>query len=192
VTRVARGGRAPSLLQEIEVTDLAVYRAVAASPTPGLDRGMRRLSQAANRSVLWFGIAGVLATRPGSPRRAAAVGAASIGITSAAVNLAVKRVLPRARPDRVAAAVPFARQVRMPLSTSFPSGHAASAFAFATAVGDELPWLSLPLRLLATAVAYSRVHTGVHYPADVALGATIGGVCGSLTSRGARRLRPQR
>ena len=55
----------------------------------------------------------------------------------------------------------------MPRSTSFPSGHSASAFAFATVVGHHLPVLGVPTRFLAGAVAYSRVHTGVHYPADV-------------------------
>lgn len=52
----------------------------------------------------------------------------------------------------------------MPVSASFPSGHAASGFAFAAAVGRDEPWLGLVLRFLAAAVAYSRVHTGVHYP----------------------------
>jgi undecaprenyl-diphosphatase len=49
----------------------------------------------------------------------------------------------------------------MPGSASFPSGHSASSFAFATAVGDYLPPLVLPLRFLAGAVAYSLVHIGV-------------------------------
>jgi len=102
------------------------------------------------------------------------MGVASIGVASATVNLGAKQLHRRARPDRVAAAVPRQRQVPMPRSTSFPSGHAASAFAFAGAVGAELPLLSLPLHLLATTVAYSRVHTGVHYPIDVLTGAAIG------------------
>ena len=62
----------------------------------------------------------------------------------------------------------------MPDSTSFPSGHAASAFAFAYAVGRHLPELAVPIRLLAGGVAYSRVHTGVHYPGDVVIGAIVG------------------
>ncbi len=62
----------------------------------------------------------------------------------------------------------------MPTSTSFPSGHAASAFAFAYAVGRHLPGLAVPVRLLAAAVAYSRVHTGVHYPGDVVIGSVTG------------------
>ena len=68
----------------------------------------------------------------------------------------------------------------MPESTSFPSGHSASAFAFANAVGAQIPLLSGPLHFLAGAVAYSRVHTGVHYPGDVIIGSLIGSVMGDL------------
>ena len=73
-----------------------------------------------------------------------------------------------------APAVPVWRNVAMPASTSFPSGHAASGFAFAAAIGRDQPWLGLALRFLAAAVAYSRVHTGVHYPGDAVAGALIG------------------
>jgi len=62
----------------------------------------------------------------------------------------------------------------MPSSTSFPSGHAASGFAFAAAVGRDRPWLGLALRFVAAAVAYSRIHTGVHYPSDAVVGSLIG------------------
>jgi undecaprenyl-diphosphatase len=61
-----------------------------------------------------------------------------------------------------------------PASTSFPSGHAASGFAFAAAIGRDQPRLGLALRFLAAAVAYSRAHTGVHYPGDAVVGALIG------------------
>ena len=96
------------------------------------------------------------------------------------MNLGVKFLSRRARPDR--AAVPEARQIRMPISTSFPSGHAASAFAFATAAGHGVVAFDLPLRVMATAVAYSRVHTGVHYPGDVLVGALIGGAAGNAVA----------
>jgi undecaprenyl-diphosphatase len=184
---VARGRQ---VLQEARATDLAVYRAIATSPTPTLDRTLRRLSHAANRSQLWLAISGALATIPGRPRRAAVLGVASIGVASTVVNVVAKQLAQRKRPDRVAAAVPVVRHVRMPESTSFPSGHAASAFAFAAAVGGELPWLSLPLHLIATAVAYSRVHTGVHYPVDTLIGATIGAASAATTTYVANRVWP--
>jgi undecaprenyl-diphosphatase len=71
----------------------------------------------------------------------------------------------------------------MPRSLSFPSGHAASAFAFATAVGSVIPPLSVPLHLAAVAVAYSRVHSGVHYPGDTIAGALIGTTAAHVVRR---------
>jgi undecaprenyl-diphosphatase len=70
----------------------------------------------------------------------------------------------------------------MPASTSFPSGHSAAAFAFATGVGHVLPAAAIPLRGLAALVAYSRVHTGVHYPGDVVAGALIGTALAQFTT----------
>ena len=176
------------IVREIDSLDHAVYRAIAQTPTPTLDNDLRRLSRSADHSVLWLSIAGALALLPGRPRRAALLGAASIGVASATVNLLAKMLLRRPRPDRTGAAVPVPRQVRMPYSTSFPSGHAASAFAFASAVGMELPPVALPLQLLAAAVAYARVHTGVHYPSDTIVGASIGVVSAGATARVARHL----
>lgn len=80
----------------------------------------------------------------------------------------------------------------MPGSTSFPSGHSASAFAFATAAGHEYPLASLPLHIMAGTVAYSRIHTGVHYPGDVAAGSLIGAVAGGIVAAAAERRRPRR
>ena len=80
----------------------------------------------------------------------------------------------RPRPNRAEPDPNPARYVKMPESTSLPSGHAASAFAFAATAGRHLPGLAGPLRVLAGTVAYSRVHTGVHYPGDVVIGSAIG------------------
>jgi len=71
----------------------------------------------------------------------------------------------------------------MPGSRSFPSGPSASAFAFATGVGHVLPAAGVPLRALATLVAYSRIHTGVHYPGDVVAGALLGTALAQLTTQ---------
>ena len=168
------------VLARFDTVDRAAYLAVAASRTPMLDAGLARLSNAANNSGLWLATAAGLAVLGGRRQRhAAALGVTAIVVTSATVNLLIKPVLRRARPNRHDAAVPELRHVRMPASHSFPSGHAASAFAFATTVGHQLPAAALPLRILATAVAYSRIHTGVHYPGDVLVGAGIGAMCGT-------------
>ncbi len=144
---------------------------------------MHRLTRAADRSQLWFGVSALLvAGRGRQGRRSARHGIVSIAATSLVVNAVIKPLGRRRRPDAVSV-VPLARQVRMPVSTSFPSGHAASAFAFATAVGHVLPREAMPLRALAALVAYSRIHTGVHYPADVVAGSLLGGAVAQLTSR---------
>jgi len=184
-------GRAPwqPVLGDLAAVDEAVYRAVAATPSPTLDRDLARLSRAADRSVLWMGIAAGLAVAGGaSGRRAAAAGLASVAVTSALTNAGLKHLHGRPRPDAVGAGVGVGRSVRMPRSASFPSGHAASAFAFATAAGAELPLLAFPLRCLAAAVAYSRVHGGAHYPGDVVGGALLGGSIAAAVGRGMRRL----
>jgi undecaprenyl-diphosphatase len=153
---------------EVNSLDLAVYAAIAATPTPTLDGVFRRLSRAADNSMLWIASAAVLATVGGPVgRRAAVNGLASVAVTSAVVNLGLKRLRRRHRPDRATHHVPITRQVTMPRTTSFPSGHAASASAFATGVASAAPEAGIPVSTAPTLVAYSRVHTGVHYAVDV-------------------------
>jgi undecaprenyl-diphosphatase len=169
-------------LQDAERVDVALYAAIAQTPTPALDGAMARLSRMADYSRLSLVAAAVLATSGGRGRRAATMGLVSVGVAASVVNLGVKPLGRRRRPDRVAEQVPVARHVRMPSSTSFPSGHSAAAFAFATGVGHVLPPAAIPLRGLAALVAYSRVHTGVHYPGDVVAGALMGTALAQLTT----------
>lgn len=187
--RNADGDLSDRVLHQLGALDRAVYGAIANTPTPDLDEPLRRLSDLASFSKLWIGIAGGIALAGGATgRRAAVTGLVAIGITSAAVNQGIKRVHRRERPDREGAGVPEQRQVSMPESTSFPSGHSASGFAFATAVGAQLPVAGAPLRLLAAVVAYSRVHTGVHYPGDAVVGSLVGGAIGGAVATAGARL----
>jgi membrane-associated phospholipid phosphatase len=175
-------------LRELGAVDRAVYEAVADTPTPELDGPVRRLSNAANYSRLWLGIAAVIAVGGRRGRRAALEGVLAIGVTSGTVNLGIKPLAQRRRPDRAGPAMFAARHVPMPESTSFPSGHAASAFAFAYAVGRHLPGLAVPIRLLASGVAYSRVHTGVHYPGDVVFGSILGAGTAAMVAAACDRI----
>jgi membrane-associated phospholipid phosphatase len=176
-------------LRELGAVDRAVYQAVARTPTGTLDEPVRRLSAAADMSKLWLGIAAAVALVGGKRgRRAALEGVVAIGVTSAAINQGVKPVARRRRPERARPALFEDRHVPMPGSTSFPSGHAASAFAFAYAVGRHLPALAVPIRLLAAAVAYSRVHTGVHYPGDVVIGSVAGSGTAAMVAAVADRV----
>ena len=177
------------MLRDAGRVDLAVYRAIAATPTPTLDEMLRRLSDVATLSKLWLGIAAVMAAIGGKTgRRAALTGVAALGIDSVVVNVAGKLSVRRNRPDPGEAGVPEARRVLMPDSASFPSGHAASGFAFAEAVAESAPGVALPLRVLAAIVAYSRVHAGVHYPSDVIAGALVGSSIGEAVGLAARRI----
>jgi membrane-associated phospholipid phosphatase len=176
------GGRA--LLEEVERLDLACYAAIASTPTPRLDREMARLSRAADHSRLSLTAAAGLALFGGPRgRRAAVAGLTSVAVTATVVNVAVKPLARRRRPDRLAHEVPIARHVPMPSSRSFPSGHSAAAFAFAGGAGSVAPAVSLPLHALAALVAYSRVHTGVHYPLDALAGSVLGAALSDLTRR---------
>jgi undecaprenyl-diphosphatase len=181
---------AVTVLRELGQIDLAVYRAIAGTATPTLDRPMRRLSAMANWSRLWLAAGGAMALAGGRPgRRAAAAGLVALAVDSAVVNIGVK-VAARRRPDRDSAGVPAVRRVPMPQSASFPSGHTASGFAFMNAVAHTLPAAAGPLGLLASAVGYSRIHTGVHYPGDVVIGAVIGTAVGEAVGWATRRPQP--
>lgn len=175
---------------ELVALDKAIYAGIARTRTPALDKWLARLSFAANFSLIWMVIAITVRSIFGRRgKRAALGGVVSIGVTSALVNLVSKRVYNRERPDRDSHDLDRMRMVAMPKSKSFPSGHSASAFAFAAAVGAEIPLLAPPVTALAAGVAYSRVHTGLHYPSDVLVGSILGWTVGRLVGVVLRRWR---
>ena len=151
---------------------------------PPVDSYLERVSEAASYSKLWLAVAAFMAVAAGERgRRAAADGVFAIGVTSALVNGPLKLVFRRQRP-------PLRRRLRRyPRTSSFPSGHAASAFAFATAATRALPEAGGALFPLAASVAYSRVYLGVHYPTDVVAGAAVGATIGTAAGPVARTLR---
>jgi diacylglycerol kinase family enzyme/membrane-associated phospholipid phosphatase len=141
-------------------------------PRP-IDAGLRRLTTAANHGALWFGIAAAGAFTGRRSRRAAFRGVGSLALSSFVANVVVKPLVGRRRPDPDR--TQLARRIgRAPWTSSFPSGHSASAAAFATGAALELPLSAAVLGPLAAAVAYSRVHVGVHYKSDAVVGAAIG------------------
>lgn len=177
---VSRRRHMPPVIQR---ADERAYRWLAAQEIPVLDATLPRLSKAANHSRLWMVIAAILAIFGGQKGRAAAArGLAAIALGSAVVNGPVKFFANRHRPE--SDSIPLTRRLtRTPLSSSFPSGHTASAVAFATAAGLEFPNTAAPLGILAAGVGLSRVYTGVHYPSDVAVGAAIGAGAAVVTRR---------
>jgi undecaprenyl-diphosphatase len=171
-----------SALRKAGRLDNAIYAAVASTRIPLLDRAMRRLSRTADHGKLWLAVAVGLGLLGGDAgRRAGRRGLVSLGIASATANLILKPLARRHRPEREEEEIPSSRNVPLPRSSSFPSGHTASAFAFAVGAGAEMPTVKWPLWTLAAAVGYSRVHTGAHYPGDVAAGALVGIAAGRFS-----------
>ena len=141
-------------------------------PRP-VDRALRRLTGAADHGLLWFAVAGILALTGRRGRRAAVRGVLSLALSSGTANSLIKPLVGRRRPDLERTRL--ARRIgHRPWTSSFPSGHAASAAGFVTGVTLEFPAAGAMLAPLAAAVAYSRVHVGVHYPSDVGVGALVG------------------
>lgn len=143
------------------------------------DNGISWLSSAANHSRISLAGAALLALAGGPRgRRTALVGVLAVASTSLVANVVVKNIARRPRPARpighYAHTPGNVGHVPMPATTSFPSGHSAAAAAFATAVTVEWPAVALPFIAFAVMVGYSRVHTGVHYPFDVAGGWAVG------------------
>ena len=170
------------LVDPVNEIDRGISRHIATMPPSGLDTVMKGLTTAANHSVLWFTVASALALRRGATRKAAARGVLAIALASGSANAVCKPLLPRRRP--AASELPAYQTLPSPpTSSSFPSGHAASAAAFATAVGLESPKVGLVIAPVAAAVAYSRVHVGVHWASDVAAGAALGAGVALLTRR---------
>ena len=170
------------LIGKLGRADRRAFDAVAKAHLPGLERVLPRLSRAADHSVLWFSTAAVLAASGQVRlRRAALRGVFAIGISSPLANLVGKQLFMRARP--LSELVPPIRMYRQtPTSAAFPSGHSASAAAFATGVALEAPLsVALPVAAVAGAVALSRVYTGAHYPGDVVGGVLLGIAAGLIT-----------
>lgn len=143
--------------------------------SPALERALRALGAAGEWGFVWaaIGLAGAAVDPPRRPRwlRAAAVAPAAVGVNYA-VKLAVRRPRPRLRG--------LAPLASAPSSLSFPSAHATSSLAAATAFGRVEPRSRMPLYALAGGICATRPYLGLHYPTDVVAGAAIGIAIGAL------------
>jgi membrane-associated phospholipid phosphatase len=154
--------------------DLALYRRVRSlAHTPETVRWVRRYSLLGEHGAVWLagGLAGAAADRGRRGRWLRAtvcVGSAYLLSTS------IKMAIGRARP--VVEDLPHL--MATPTGLSFPSSHSTSSFAAVQAFGGLVPRTALIGG--ATAMAFSRLYLGVHYPSDIAAGAALGTVIGRL------------
>jgi hypothetical protein len=163
-----------SLRVRVNALDLALYRRVrSVARTPDTVRLVRSYSRLGEHGAVWIaaGATGMALDRRRRRRwlRATTAVGAAYGI-STSIKLAVGRRRP--------AVEDLPHLMATPTGLSFPSSHATSSFAAARAFGRLLP--APALYVAAIAMGISRLYLGVHYPSDVAAGAALGTVLGSL------------
>jgi undecaprenyl-diphosphatase len=154
---------------------------------PVADRIFYSASALGDHGTIWLILAAIRGLRSDEGLPAAVRAATGVGIESALVNGPVKWVFRRQRPvlieDR-----PL--PLRRPRTSSFPSGHATSAFCAAALLSDgDEKWAPLYYGL-ALVVAWSRVHVRIHHASDVVAGMAIGASLGELSTRIVRLPRP--
>ncbi|HXR31419.1 MAG TPA: phosphatase PAP2 family protein [Solirubrobacterales bacterium] len=136
--------------------------------SPGLEELMRVLGKSGNNAGIWMAIGVVLALVDSSNREAWLV-CALLGPIAIGLNYVVKLVVRRPRP--VLEGLPPLGGA--PSSLSFPSAHATSSFAVATAMARVEPLGGLAF-ILALALSLGRPYLGMHYPSDILVGALLG------------------
>ena len=143
-----------------------------------LESGMRALGIAGEWGAVWAGI-GLFASARDARRRPRWLAASAVGPAAIGVNYAVKVAVGRDRP-LIEEHPPLARS---PTELSFPSAHATSSVAAATALGRVAPSYRLPLYCLAGAICLTRPYLGMHYPSDVLAGVLLGALIGKSFPR---------
>jgi membrane-associated phospholipid phosphatase len=142
---------------------------------PPVEEAMKALGKASEWGVLWA-VLGTAAAAADPPRRRRWAVAALIGPAAIGVNYAPKLVIQRERPA-LRGLPPLSRA---PSRLSFPSAHAASSLAAATAMARIEPRARAPLYALAAAICVGRPYLGMHYPSDVLAGVAVGVAVGAL------------
>ena len=146
---------------------------------PAADAVAYVASAVGDHGLIWFLIGLVRARRPGRRRAVALWAVLFTGAVTPVVNVVVKEGTRRGRPDPRADDPP---SIRVPRTTSFPSGHALAAWCAATLLADGDPLAPL-YYVAAGAVSASRVHVRLHHATDVLAGAVLGVGLGRLGRR---------
>jgi decaprenylphosphoryl-5-phosphoribose phosphatase len=159
-------------MRDLDLRTLRFMR--TAGHTPGLEKAAKGLGKAGNNGAIWVVVGVLLAVLDGSNREAWLV-CAALGPIAIGLNYVVKLIVKRPRP--VLEGLPPLGGA--PSSLSFPSAHATSSFAVATAMTRVEPWGALAFAL-AIALSLGRPYLGMHYPSDVVVGAVLGVLLGLI------------
>ena len=170
------------MLASLLTADAALRAWLTTVHTPWLDVVMGQASLAGQAGFIWL-VIGVFATlrRPVLAARLWQLVLAVV-LCYVLVDDVLKPAIARTRPFEAVADVRVVGG--RPVTYSFPSGHAASAFAGAFVVTLMLPRARWWLWSLAVIIAISRVYIGVHYPLDVTAGALVGLAVGAFVAGG--------
>jgi decaprenylphosphoryl-5-phosphoribose phosphatase len=141
---------------------------------PALESLAKALGKSGNNGGVWFVIGAALALIDHSHREAWTI-CALLAPAAIVVNYGIKVVVRRPRP--VLEGLPPLGGA--PSSLSFPSAHATSSFAVATAMTRVDPSAAVVFAL-ALALALGRPYLGMHYPSDVLAGALLGVALGLI------------
>ena len=148
-----------------------------------LNEPMWVLSAMGVAGSIWLALAAVMAAWQPRLRGAAWQVVLAIVLSQFLVDGVIKPAIGRQRPFLAARSATHVIGY-LPATASFPSGHAASAFAGAFVLGCAWPRRRAWLFMLASLIAFSRMYIGVHYPLDVAAGTLLGLGIGALVTGG--------
>jgi membrane-associated phospholipid phosphatase len=159
----------------LKSTDLKLLRLMRTrGHSPGLESAAQALGKAGNNGAVWVVLAVALAIID-SERREQWLICAALGPIAIVLNYGIKLLVKRPRP-RLEGLPPLGGA---PSSLSFPSAHALSSFAVATAMFRVDPATAGAL-VVALAISLGRPYLGMHYPSDVLAGALLGVLLGLL------------
>ncbi|MEV4947871.1 phosphatase PAP2 family protein [Streptomyces sp. NPDC053755] len=176
-----------TVMADLRDADRSLTRRAISWDSPWAQRLLPPVEEAAEHTKLWWGAAVVMAAAGGwRGRTAAAAGLGAMAVAQVLANGVAKQLYHRRRPPEEW--VPAEDLEDRPDSSSFPSGHTAAAFAFTGAVAPVWPVAGALCAVPAVMVAAERVHSGAHYPSDVAVGGAIG-LAAAAVVRAAPRLR---
>jgi undecaprenyl-diphosphatase len=170
------------VVARIHALDEAIEARIEPYRNPALDRLFYGLSSAADHGLIWGAVGGVRAVRSKDPKVLLKL-SATLSLESLFTNGLVKSLFGRVRPPvHFQDTNPLPYGMRRPITSSFPSGHATTAFMAATLLADGSD-IGPAYFALAGLIAFSRVYVRMHHTSDVAAGTLLGLALGRVVKR---------